>query len=783
MKKNKKGTKRMAALLTLAMLLSLLPAAALPASAEAAGGETTVAVFVQEDENGFMVADTAFAVAADTAEQYGYTDDFDGAKVSVLDVLVAVHVAMYGDDEAAIHEALALSGDNVSRAFSEYDASVFTFLVNGAFPMEDGLGLEIVRAEVKDGDTVTFLLRDDEYGFGGLMNQLAWFEMDGSPIKSVEVEAGESLTLALQGLIMYYLFESEGVQDMMTAPIEDAYIYTLDVTDNGSWHSARLGQYLAATDEDGEFAISFDEPGTYYVTASDGDSWETLALPWLEVTVTESSGDGGGGDYGDSETVTVYIDFEGYNLGQGFYIEPIALTLPAGSSAADATVALLTQEGYGFEAIGGGDSFYLSYVLDFDKGEIAPPSYITVPLGEGKGNGALGEFDYYYTAGWMITVNHVIIGSSAGGFILEDGDVIRWQFSVVGLGADLGIAAGIGEGEEPLYVHEDKGSLIRALFLPGVSNEAKAAALAVLIDPLAGKTVILEAIQALEDSVDVTPTDPPGPSEDAWFIVDSPAGSIFTVAAGLMDQVREILERDYGQSAGSYDYSVVKRLKITGSAASGYLFNMPETRETIRPYLVELDMSEMSSIGGNEMPNIGSSNAGEQYPALERVVLPPTITSTGLSSFRGSSALKSVTFSSRADGSSVTSVGSSSTSLFSGCTSLEELIFKGKDAPSIISYAFSGSNNATAGARVVTAYVPDPTSGGYQNSAFAQYFKEVLPIGAAPVKTIGELEDIVSRARVRFTDGLDYTDASWSAFADAFAAAESVLAAFAPTSS
>ncbi|MCL1849223.1 MAG: hypothetical protein FWF83_06105, partial [Clostridiales bacterium] len=202
-------TKTMAALLTLIMLLSLLPAAALPMLAYGTGGEATVAVFVQEDEYGFMMADTAFAVAADTAERYGYTDDFDGAKVSVLDVLVAIHVAMYGDDEATIHEALAMAGDNVSQAFFSNDASAFTFLVNGAFPMEDGLGLEIVRAEVKDGDTVTFLLRDDEWGFGGLMNQLTWFERDGSPVKSVEVEAGAELSLTLQGLIMYFLFESE----------------------------------------------------------------------------------------------------------------------------------------------------------------------------------------------------------------------------------------------------------------------------------------------------------------------------------------------------------------------------------------------------------------------------------------------------------------------------------------------------------------------------------------------------------------------------------------------
>jgi len=48
---------------------------------------------------------------------------------------------------------------------------------------------------------------------------------------------------------------------------------------------------------------------------------------------------------GTESTIKVYMTFEGYNLGQGFYIEPTAIEIPAGSTVGEATILLLSQTG------------------------------------------------------------------------------------------------------------------------------------------------------------------------------------------------------------------------------------------------------------------------------------------------------------------------------------------------------------------------------------------------------------------------------------------------------
>ena len=51
---------------------------------------------------------------------------------------------------------------------------------------------------------------------------------------------------------------------------------------------------------------------------------------------------------------------------------------------------------------------------------------------------SLGEFDYTKGSGWMITLNDYYIGEGMGTHCVEDGDVIRIQFTLA-LGADIGV--------------------------------------------------------------------------------------------------------------------------------------------------------------------------------------------------------------------------------------------------------------------------------------------------------------------------------------------------------
>jgi hypothetical protein len=201
-----------------------------------------------------------------------------------------------------------------------------------------------------------------------------------------------------------------------------------------------------------------------------------------------------------SGELTVVLSMEGLTLGQGLYVEPKAYTLGrinellAGAgygeysettlTAAAATVAMLLDNVSDFE-YGGDDpeKFYLRSVTGIDKGYTAIPDVITENGGpsdevnDGNGDDILGEFDYSEMAGWMVTSNNGLLPTGAGEYILHDGDVVRWQFSVWGYGADLGYD--MGYGTEPFFAAAAKDALYSA-YAFSTDDEAKAAALPVM---------------------------------------------------------------------------------------------------------------------------------------------------------------------------------------------------------------------------------------------------------------------------------------------------------------
>ncbi|MCL2564380.1 MAG: S-layer homology domain-containing protein [Defluviitaleaceae bacterium] len=194
------------------------------------------------------------------------------------------------------------------------------------------------------------------------------------------------------------------------------------------------------------------------------------------------------------ETITVYISFEGYNLGHGFYIEPVRMTVPTGSNAMIPTHTLLSERGHGFRPGG-----FLDDITGFNRGFINPPPYITTNLNAAHAveGGTLSSFMFTPASGWMVSINHILIGLGASSFMLQDGDVIRWQFSVQDFGADLGLSPAQGGWGGELYTHTDKTDLIRALFADGVTSSARQAALGAIINPLAAVSEVETALNRL----------------------------------------------------------------------------------------------------------------------------------------------------------------------------------------------------------------------------------------------------------------------------------------------
>ncbi|MCL2187925.1 MAG: DUF4430 domain-containing protein [Defluviitaleaceae bacterium] len=227
--------------------------------------------------------------------------------------------------------------------------------------------------------------------------------------------------------------------------------------------------------------------------------------------------------------ITVFVTVEGFTLGHGFYVEPTAITVPEGTNAWDATVAVLENANIEFSL---NDWGFLDRIYGIHPNTPPnPPYFITLELGEGANDGSLGAFDYSPYSGWMVTVNHAMSDVGAADYIVNDGDVIRWQFSVEGWGADLGLGIEQGFWAEAVYNHADKTALIRSLFASELDQETREMKLFLIIDPSTTQLAVNNALGAGE-YVDIVPLDPPvitpipiigwdnpftDVSEDDWF--------------------------------------------------------------------------------------------------------------------------------------------------------------------------------------------------------------------------------------------------------------------------
>ncbi|QUG42376.1 S-layer homology domain-containing protein [Psychrobacillus sp. INOP01] len=136
----------------------------------------------------------------------------------------------------------------------------------------------------------------------------------------------------------------------------------------------------------------------------------------------------------------VTVSVEKFTLGQGYINEPVRVPFYEGDNVAQVLVNLLGDGNY--ENMGSVDSsFYLAAIYDPSPREVKVPQYIldkSGPINERTESNWLGQFDYTDMSGWMVAVKNDFISRGASDWFPEDGDVIRWQFTVWGYGADLG---------------------------------------------------------------------------------------------------------------------------------------------------------------------------------------------------------------------------------------------------------------------------------------------------------------------------------------------------------
>lgn len=142
----------------------------------------------------------------------------------------------------------------------------------------------------------------------------------------------------------------------------------------------------------------------------------------------------------------IVIAVEKATLGQGYIIEPQYAPFYEGESIAEVTLRVLEENGLKYYNDGNewNSSFYLADIWDPNRGEVAIPQYIKTSIEE---IGAelyedytpdyLGEFDYSRQSGWMYTVNGEFPIYSAGTIKAVNNQVVRWHFTLVGLGRDV----------------------------------------------------------------------------------------------------------------------------------------------------------------------------------------------------------------------------------------------------------------------------------------------------------------------------------------------------------
>jgi hypothetical protein len=168
------------------------------------------------------------------------------------------------------------------------------------------------------------------------------------------------------------------------------------------------------------------------------------------------------GDPPDAPAGYVTISIDANTLGAGFLYEPAKVPFYAGENYAAVTDRFLGGNANYTKTGSITSGFYLSGVKL--QTAIVPnvPQIVMGALGNlGSGASAEGQFlrdfDYASTSGWMYTVGHALPNVGVAQKIPQDGEVCRWQFTLYGYGADLGV--GSGWGAPLLYSAADKDAL------------------------------------------------------------------------------------------------------------------------------------------------------------------------------------------------------------------------------------------------------------------------------------------------------------------------------------
>lgn len=207
-------------------------------------------------------------------------------------------------------------------------------------------------------------------------------------------------------------------------------------------YTAKIGDGQEKTVDDGYFTFTPEDVGEYIITFIANDGFSESDIHTLSLSVKQKSGGESGSstpewDIHDDE-IDGYVKISFTDKGKrvkdetnvtypkalGTIIASKKVPFGKGDTVADVTLRLLDSLGYTYQHTGTTkNGFYLASIGGFTHKGIDYDSF--------------GEFDAGSGSGWMITLNEEFIKYGASDFEVENGDVIKWQYTCQ-LGKDIG---------------------------------------------------------------------------------------------------------------------------------------------------------------------------------------------------------------------------------------------------------------------------------------------------------------------------------------------------------
>ncbi|MGI6721997.1 MAG: hypothetical protein ACOX4I_05535 [Anaerovoracaceae bacterium] len=280
----RKAKKAWSLILAIAVVFAMMPGLAM-AESKVGSATVTVGACNFEKANQFDFVTQSLTVKGDTAEQFGLSDNGDTSKVTILDVITAVHAVKYGS---------AMTKDNVSDYLVCGSGGYFSKMFKIA---TSSLGYFVNAKITSTAANDTYLQNGDQVDFFKYQSPYWADIMTDFSQQTKTVTVGESFTIQLQGI--------NGWKDNGTA-LENPINNEMDEDDEetagtiqGSTVDPATGALTpipdAVPDHDGSITFKFDKAGTYYVSAS-GEFYCKemhmmcpITLPICKVTVTEAA--------------------------------------------------------------------------------------------------------------------------------------------------------------------------------------------------------------------------------------------------------------------------------------------------------------------------------------------------------------------------------------------------------------------------------------------------------------------------------------------------------------